>query len=131
MRREKNEEREMRYLALLTAGVVLAAASGSAGALPATKSRIDGSSQIQLVQDKKAEKSDTLKKRVKRAWKELTGYKFDVACPGFLLPINQSTCTETGKNREDARAKCQSQHAFCQVRDADRSGSKRGTVASR
>jgi hypothetical protein len=121
----------MRHLTLLAAGVILVGASGNAGALPAAKSRIDNSSNIQLVQDKKSEKSDTLKNRVKRAWKDLTGYKFDVACPGFWLPVNQNTCTETGKNREAARSKCEAQHALCQIRDADRSGSKRRTIVSR
>ena len=86
----------MRYFVLLAAGIILVGASGNAGALPAAKFRIDNSSNIQLVQEK-PEKSDTIKKRVKRAWKDLTGYKFDVACPGFWLPINQSVCTETGK----------------------------------
>jgi hypothetical protein len=87
----------------------------------AAKSRIDNLSNIQLVQEKKTDKSDTIKKRVKRAWKDLTGYKFDIACPGFWLPINQSVCTETGKNRSVARSKCEAQNALCQVRDAGRS----------
>ena len=121
----------MRRLTLLMAGLILVGANGNAGALPIAKSRIDNSSNIQLVQSEKSEKSDTLKNRVKRAWKDLTGYKFDVACPGFWLPVNQNTCTETGKNREAARSKCEAQHALCQIRDADRSGSKRRTVVSR
>jgi hypothetical protein len=121
----------MRHLTLLAAGIILVGASGNAGAFPAAKSRIDNSSNIQLVQDTKSEKSDTLKNRVKRVWKDLTGYKFDVACPGFWLPANQSICTETGKNRQAARSKCEAQHALCQIRDADRSGSKRRTVVSR
>ncbi len=117
----QNEETDMRYFVLLAAGIILVGASGNAGALPAAKSRIDNSSNIQLVQEKKPEKSDTIRKRVKRAWKDLTGYKFDVACPGFWLPINQSVCTETGKNRSVARSKCEAQNALCQVRDAGRS----------
>jgi hypothetical protein len=32
--------------------------------------------------------------------------------------FSRTTCTETGKNREDARAKCQAQHNFCEIRDA-------------
>lgn len=111
----------MRYFVLLATGIILVGASGNAGALPAAKSRIDNSSNIQLVQESKPEKSDTIKKRVKRAWKDLTGYKFDVACPGFWLPINQRVCTETGKNRGVARSKCEAQNALCQVRDAGRS----------
>jgi hypothetical protein len=112
---QSTEEKDMRYLALLAAGVILVGAGGNAGALPAAKSKFDTASPILLVQDKQG---DTLKKRVKRAWRELTGYKFDVACPGFWLPVSEGTCTETGKNRDDARAKCESRNAFCQVRDA-------------
>ena len=110
----------MRHLALLAAGIILVGASGNVNAFPAATPRIDNSSNIQLVQDK-PEKSDTIKKRVKRAWKDLTGYKFDVACPGFWLPVNQSVCTETGKNRGVARSKCEAQNALCQVREAGRS----------
>jgi len=32
--------------------------------------------------------------------------------------VNRTTCTETGKSRENARAKCQSKHPFCAVADA-------------
>jgi hypothetical protein len=85
---------------------------------PAGLSRIDGLSAIEFVQDK--QKSETIKHKVKRIWRNLTGYKFDVACPTFPFVISRTTCTATGKDREDARAKCQSQHVFCQVRDGNR-----------
>jgi hypothetical protein len=55
---------------------------------------------------------------MKRIWRNLTGYKFDVACPAFALALSRTTCTVTAKNREDARAKCQAQHALCQIGDA-------------
>jgi hypothetical protein len=100
--------------AIALAGALLIAAGGNAhaGAIsPAGVSRIDDLSVIEFVQDKK--KSETIKHKVKRIWRNLTGYKFDVACP-----FTRTTCTETGKDREDARAKCQSQHLFCQVGDA-------------
>jgi len=71
---------------------------------------------IEFVQDKK--KSETMKQKVKRVWRNMTGYKFDVACPAFPFALSRTSCTATGKNREDARAKCQSQHAFCEIRDA-------------
>lgn len=68
---------------------------------------------------KREVKEDTaaVKKKVKRAWKRMTGYKFDVGCPA-LLPLSHSTCTETGKNRADAKAKCQAQSPLCSVTDA-------------
>lgn len=82
----------------------------SAGAVsPAGLSRVDGLSAIELVQDKP--KSETIERKVKRAWRKLTGYKFEVSCL-----FSRTTCTETGKSREDARAKCQAQHPLCQVR---------------
>jgi len=109
----------MNHLAILTAGVVLIAASVHAGAgvvPPAGLSRSDLSS-IVFVQEKR--KSETLTQRVKRTWKDLVGYKFDVACP-ILIPLTYKTCTETGKDREDARAKCSSQNSFCYITEANR-----------
>jgi hypothetical protein len=85
---------------------------------PAGVSRIDGLSVIEFVQDKK--KSETIKHKVTRIWRNLTGYKFDVACPAFPFALSVTTCTAAGKNREDARTKCQSQHTFCEIRDANR-----------
>jgi hypothetical protein len=81
-------------------------------------SRLDGLSAIEFVQAKP--KSETVKHKVKRIWRNLTGYKFDIGCPIFSLALTRTTCTATGKDREEARAKCQSQHAFCQIKDANR-----------
>jgi hypothetical protein len=107
--------------ALALAGALLIARGGNAvaGAIsPAGLSRIDGLSVIEFVQDKK--KSETMKHKVTRIWRNLTGYKFDVACPAFPFALSVTSCTAAGKNRENARAKCQSQHAFCEIRDANR-----------
>lgn len=97
--------------ALALAGTVLIMPVNAGAVSPAGVSRVDGPSVIEFVQDKK--KSETIERKVKRAWRNLTGYKFEVSCL-----FSRTTCTETGKNREDARAKCQSQHAFCEIRDA-------------
>lgn len=104
--------------ALVLTGAVLIAAGGPAGAVSgqAGLSRIDGLSVIEFVQDKK--KSETVKQKAKRIWRNMTGYKFDVACPAFPIVLSRTTCTATGKNREDARAKCQSQHVLCSITDA-------------
>ena len=59
-----------------------------------------------------------MKQKVKRIWRNLTGYKFDVACPAFALALSRTSCTVTAKNRDEARAKCQAQHALCQIGDA-------------
>lgn len=104
----------MRHLAILAAGMLLIGANGSAGAAgvaPPGMSPASDLPQVQLVQD-------TITKRVKRAWKDLVGYKFDVSCP-IIFPINHRTCTETGKNREEARSKCASRNSFCYIADAN------------
>jgi hypothetical protein len=108
----------MRHLAVLATGVFLIAASGpaSAGAFPAAgMSSADVGASIQLVATEK--KSETVTQKVKRAWKNLTGYKFEVSCPA-LGPPRKSTCTESGKSRGEAQAKCQSRNPFCFVADA-------------
>jgi hypothetical protein len=115
----------VRYLTLVTltaASVILIGASsaGAGVAGPAGLSQSGGLSSVALVQEKReGRKSETLTERVKRAWKDLVGYKFTVSCP-ILLPLSRSTCTETGKDREDARAKCASRNPFCYVADAGR-----------
>ena len=62
---------------------------------------------------KKETTTEKVKRKVKRAWRNLTGTKFDVACPA-LIPLTHSTCTETG-SRKEARAKCQSANPLCSV----------------
>ena len=109
----------MNHLAILTAAVVVFAAGSHASAGVVSRAGLSHSdfSSIIFVQDK--QKSETFTQRVKRKWKNLVGYKFDVACP-ILIPINYSTCIETGKDREDARAKCSSKNPFCYVTEASR-----------
>ena len=112
----------MRHIPMLTACVLLLAASMPAAAAPGSPaglSRSDGLSAIELVQER-AKKDGALKQKVKRVWRNLTGYKFAVACPAFPIPLatNRMTCTETGKSRADARAKCQAKYPLCRVADA-------------
>ena len=110
-----------RFSAALTLTVALLIAPGSkAGAVPLSTglSRIEGLSAIEFVQGRP--QSKTVKQKVKRIWRNLTAYKFDVACPAFTFAIARTSCSANGKNREDARAKCQSQNVFCQIRDANR-----------
>lgn len=104
------------FVALALAGSILIAPAGAASLSSAGLSRIDGLSAIELVQAKK--KPETVKHAVKRIWRNMTSYKFDVACPAFPFALSRTSCTANGKNREDALAKCQSQHLFCEIRDA-------------
>ena len=107
----------MRISALLGGVLLLAATTGLVMAAPLAPSFATGAEEVSglvLVQEKK---SDTVTQRVKRAWKDLVGYKFDVACPIFF-PVNHRTCTETGKDRAEARSKCAAQNQFCLISDA-------------
>ena len=112
----------MRHLVLLATGMFLIATTCPAAATPLSPAglpRSDDLSALILVQEK-AKKDETLKQKVKRVWRNLTGYKFAVTCPALPIPLvaSRTTCTETGKSRADARAKCQSRHPFCAVGDA-------------
>jgi hypothetical protein len=100
---------------ILATGVFLLATAGHAGAVPVSPagiSRAEGDPPIILVQDK-ATKDETLKHKVKRVWRNLTGYKFDVSCP-----FAHRSCTETGNSRDDARSKCIARNPVCWVADA-------------
>ena len=104
----------MRLIPVMTACVLLLAASAPTSAAPGSPAgfaRVP--SAIELVQER-AKNNGALKQKVKRVWRNLTGYKFNVTCPTF----HRTTCTETGKSRADARAKCQSRHPFCAVSEA-------------
>lgn len=124
----------MKTWAICTAGACLLAMSAAANAetLTPNASRVE-TSRIQLAQtaaseSKKttapkattgqAKKDEPVKEKVKRAWKKLVGYKFVAACPAFPIVLNRYNCTETGKNKEDARAKCAAKHTFCSISDA-------------
>ena len=115
----------MRYWTMSAAGlgllILAAAASTPASAAGASRVESQGQAPIVLAQNEPKKKKETVthkvKRKVKSAWRNLTGYKFDVGCP-ILLPVSHTTCTETGKSREDARAKCQASHALCSVSDA-------------
>lgn len=104
----------MRHLMVLTTSMFLVVASGAAAGgpfSPAGISRADSDAPVILVQDRT--RHESLKQKVKRVWRNLTGYKFEVSCP-----LNRTTCTDTGKDRGEAQAKCISRNPFCWVADA-------------
>lgn len=104
----------MRIIAIVTAGVLLLAVSGpaQAGPFPPAALSADSVTAIELVAAK--EKSETVTQKVKRAWKSLVGYKFDVSCPF----AGSRTCSETGSSRADAHRKCIARNVGCWVTDA-------------
>ena len=121
----------MRFWIMSAAGLSLLALSVTAGlntanAATATVAGAQAPIVVAQAEPKKSEtvtqkvkrevKEDTkaVKDSVKRTWKKLTGYKFDVGCPA-LIPLSRSTCTETGKNSADAQAKCQAKYPLCSV----------------
>jgi hypothetical protein len=104
----------MRHTKLLMAAILLAVVSTNALAV-STANRFGNLSSVQLVQDKKTE---TVTEKVKRIWRDWTGYKFNVGCPAFPIQFTHAICTATGKNRDEARVKCQSRNPFCLVSDA-------------
>lgn len=107
----------MRYWGMAAAGLCLLAMSlptgvNQAGAAVATETK----APIVLAQveiKKKETTTEKVKRKVKRAWRNMTGTQFAVACPA-LIPLVHSTCTETG-SRKEARAKCQSANPLCSV----------------
>jgi hypothetical protein len=117
----------MRHLAFIILVLIVANGGARAGVVAPTVLSHSGGvssggvSSIEFIQQKRQEKrkSETITERVKRAWKDLVGYKFDVSCP-IVIQLSHTTCTETGKDRADARAKCISRNPFCYVTDARR-----------
>ncbi len=108
----------MRYLAMAAAGICLLAMSGNAGVNPALAA---GASEVKspiVLAQNEPKKDESVKQKVKRVWKNLTGYKFAVGCPA-VIELSHKTCTETGKNREAARSKCISANPLCSVSDVN------------
>lgn len=109
----------MRFIAALTtAGFMLAANAASAAPISASGMSNTDTAIVQVQQKKDEGIVQKTEKKVKRAWRNLTGYKFDVACPAMAMPLSRASCTETGKNVEEARGKCQAKHGLCQVVEA-------------
>jgi hypothetical protein len=109
-------------VAIAFAGAFLASLVAHAGADPAPSPgrwRIQTVPAIEIVVHDRRN-PETVTQKVKRMWRNPTGYKFDVVCPIFPFVVATTQCTASGKSREDARAKCQSQNAFCEIRNANR-----------
>jgi len=103
----------MRHIVILATSTFLIAAAGHSFAAPispAELARAEGGANVILVQDKPKE-GESLTKKVKRVWRNIVGYHFDVSCP----LRGQSTCADTGKDRGEAQAKCISRNPLCWV----------------
>lgn len=108
----------MRMISMLAAAALFAVtAATNAGPLN-TSAPEAAPAPITMVQEKKDEGVvKKVERSVKRTWKNIVGYKFVASCPA-LLPVNKYNCAETGKNKEEARAKCAAKHRFCLIQDA-------------
>jgi len=102
----------MRIIAVVTAAALLIAVNGAVQAAPFSPIGPSVGTSIQLVATEK--KSETVTQKVKRAWKNLVGYKFDVSCP----LAGSRTCSETGSSKADAHGKCIAKNFGCWVTDA-------------
>jgi hypothetical protein len=109
-------EINMRIIPLVAAASLIASTSAYAGPLN-TAMPSAAPAPITLVQEKKDEGVvKKVERNVKKAWKNILGYKFVASCPA-LFPVNRYECAETGSNKEEARAKCAAKHRFCLVQD--------------
>jgi len=107
----------MRYWAMAAAGVCLLAMSANSGVTSALAAGAsEAKAPIVLAQNEPKKKDETLKQKVKRVWKNMTGYKFAVGCP-VVLEFTKKTVKETGKDRDAARAKVIGVNPGCSVKD--------------
>ena len=105
----------MRLTLVSAAALIAFSLPAAAGPFPAAVPSGAGLASIELAQAKKEESvTQKVKRTAKRAWRSVAGYKFDVACV-----TKRSTCTDTGKDRADARGKCVARNPFCFVSDAN------------
>ncbi len=105
----------MRYLAMAAAGLL----AMNATAIPARASgAAEAKAPIVLAQNEPKKKGETVTQKVKRAWKNLVGYKFAVGCP-VVLEFTKKSVKETGKDREAARSKVIAANPGCSVKDVD------------
>jgi hypothetical protein len=106
----------MRFLAMTGCAYVLAAVFAISTA-SATENGASSRPLIQLAQNdsgKKETVTHKVERKVKSAWRSMTGYKFNVACL-----TGNTTCTETGKDKSEARGKCIAAHPLCVTSDTD------------
>ncbi len=104
---------------VLAAAAALLIAAGSAFAAPISAApgyETGTLSMLQLIQAKA--KSDTVGQRIKRAWRDLTDYKFCARCQFLIFPLASSTCSVSrAKSRDEARATCAARNSLCTIND--------------
>ena len=106
----------MRNWAMAAAGVCLLGMSATAGNAATATGLTKADAPIVLAQNTAPKKDETVKQKVKRAWKNLVGYKFAVGCP-VVLEFTKKTAKETGKDRDAARSKVIAANPGCSVKD--------------
>jgi hypothetical protein len=101
----------MRLISLVAAGAFFLASIAPLAAAPATPVPGANATHITLVQEKNKE---TVGQKVKRAWRKLTNPSFTF-CARCLLPPSATACTAQGKDRGEARSKCQARYQLCAI----------------
>ena len=103
----------MRLISMAAAGALFLANIAPLSAAPVTPMPGANATQITLVQEKN---KDTIGQKVKRAWRKLTNPSFTF-CARCLLPPSATTCTAQGRDKEEARSKCQARYQLCAITD--------------
>ena len=98
------------------AGLCLLAMNAAVGVSPALAVGASDAKAPIVPAQNEPKKNETVQQKVKRVWRNLTGYKFEVGCPA-ILELTKKTCTETGKDHDAARPKRISANPFCSVSD--------------
>jgi hypothetical protein len=106
----------MRYLGMAAAGVCLLAMNANVGVNPALAAGATETKAPIVLAQNAPKKDETVTQKVKRAWKNLVGYKFAVGCP-VILEFTKKTAKETGKDRDAARSKVIAANPGCSVKD--------------
>ncbi|MBI3701568.1 MAG: hypothetical protein HY242_14130 [Afipia sp.] len=87
------------FFIFFTLSAVVAAIALSAEAAPMQSSGM-ANGAIPAITYVQAKKDETLKQKVKRVWRNLTGTTYDVGCPALGFAFTRTTCTETGKDAQ-------------------------------
>ena len=103
----------MRLIFVVAAGAFLFAGMTQLSAAPATPEPGANGPRVTLVQDSNKE---TLTQKVKRTWRRLTNPSYTF-CARCLLPPSLTACTAQGRDREEARSRCQARYQLCAVTD--------------
>src|SRR5450755_4656156 len=106
----------MRNLTIVAAAALCLLAINTSANVALAAGATEAKAPMVLAQNTTPKKDETVQQKVKRAWKNLVGYKFAVGCP-VVLEFTKKTAKETGKDRDAARTKVIAANPGCSVKD--------------